>query len=57
MIMVHTKGGVVSKSGGFFFVWTLFALSSTGWFTAILSPRGIRTKLRSRRQREAIAAA
>src|ERR1700674_1077110 len=49
MIIVHSKGGVVSPSGGFFFVWTLFALSTTGWFTAILSARGIWTTLRSRR--------
>ena len=49
MIIVHTKGGVISNSGGFFFVWTLFALSTTGWFTAILSARGIWTTLRSRR--------
>ena len=49
MIIVHSKGGVVSNSGGFFFVWTMFALSTTGWFTAILSARGIWTTLRSRR--------
>jgi hypothetical protein len=49
MIVVHSKGGVVSNSDGFFFVWTLFALSTTGWFTAILSARGIWTTLRSRR--------
>ena len=49
MIVVHSKGGVVSQSGGFFFVWTLFALSTTGWFTMILSARGIWTKVRSRR--------
>ena len=49
MIIIHAKGLVVSKSGGFFFVWTLFALSTTGWFTAILSARGIWTTLRSRR--------
>ena len=49
MIIAHSKGLVVSKSGGFFFVWTLFALSTTGWFTAILSARGIWTTLRSRR--------
>jgi hypothetical protein len=48
MIIVHSKGGVISNSGGFFFVWTLFALSTTGWFTAILSARGIWTTLRSR---------
>ena len=49
MIVVHSPGGVVGKSGGFFFVWTLFALSTTGWFTMILSARGIWTTLRSRR--------
>ena len=49
MIVVHSKGGVVPKSGGFFFVWTMFALSATGWFTAILSARGLWLKLRSRR--------
>jgi len=49
MIILHSKGVVISNSGGFFFVWTLFALSTTGWFTAILSARGIWTTLRSRR--------
>ena len=50
MIILHSKGGIViSNSHGFFFVWTLFALSTTGWFTAILSARGIWTTLRSRR--------
>jgi hypothetical protein len=49
MIILHSKELVVSNSGGFFFVWTLFALSTTGWFTAILSARGIWTTLRSRR--------
>ena len=50
MIIVHSKGGgVVSNSGGSFFVWTLFAVSTTGWFTVILSVRGIWTTLRSRR--------
>jgi len=49
MIILHSKGFVISKSGGFFFVWTLFALSTTGWFTMILSARGIWTTLRSRR--------
>ena len=50
MIIVHAKGGVVSKSGGFFFAWTLFALSTTGWFTAILSAREIWMTIRSRRR-------
>jgi hypothetical protein len=40
---------VVGKSGGFFFVWTLFALSTTGWVTILLAARGIGTTLRSRR--------
>lgn len=57
MIIIHSKAGVVSKSGGFFFVWTLFALSTTGWFTAILSARGIWTTFRSRRTRKAIPVA
>jgi hypothetical protein len=48
MIVVHSKGGVVHKSGGFFFVWTLFALSATGWLTAILSARGLWLTLRAR---------
>ena len=49
MIVIHSKGGVVHKSGGFFFVWTLFALSATGWFTAILSARGLWLTFRARR--------
>jgi hypothetical protein len=49
MIILHSKGVIISNSGGFWFVWTLFVLSTTGWFTAILSARGIWTTLRSRR--------
>ena len=49
MIIVHSRGIVVGKSGGFFFVWTLFALSTTGWVTMILSARGLWMKFRSRR--------
>ena len=49
MIVVHSRGLVVGKSGGFFFVWTLFALGATGWVTMILSARGLWTALRSRR--------
>ncbi len=48
MIVVHSRGGVVHKSGGFFFVWTMFALSATGWFTAILSARGLWMARRAR---------
>lgn len=51
MIVVHSRGGVVRQSGGFYFVFTLFALSATGWFTAILSVRGLWLKLRARRFR------
>ena len=50
MIIVHSNGIVVGKSGGFFFVWTLFALSTTGWVTMILSARGLWTTFRSRRK-------
>lgn len=53
MIVVHAKGIVVGKSGGFFFVWTLFALSATGWVTLALSAHGLWTALRARRAREA----
>jgi len=49
MIIGDSNGIVVGKSGGFFFVWTLFALSTTGWVTVILSARGLWTTLRSRR--------
>ena len=51
MIVVHSRGGVVHQNGGFFFVWTMFALSATGWFTVILSARGLWLKLRARRSR------
>ena len=51
MIVVHSRGGVVHQNGGFFFVWTMFALSATGWFTAILSARELWLKLRARRSR------
>lgn len=49
MIVIHSRSGFVHKSGGFFFVWTMFALSTTGWFTMILSGRGLWLKLRARR--------
>jgi len=49
MIVVHSRGLVVGKSGGFFFVWTLFALATTGWVTMILSARGLWMKFRARR--------
>jgi hypothetical protein len=49
MIIVHSNGIVVGKSGGFFFVWTLFALSTTGWVTMFLSARGLWAMFRTRR--------
>jgi hypothetical protein len=49
MIVVHSRGLVVGKAGGFFFVWTLFALATTGWVTMILSARGLWTTFRARR--------
>lgn len=50
MIIIHSHGFVVGKSGGFFFVWTLFALSTTGWVTVILAARGLWTAFRARRR-------
>jgi hypothetical protein len=49
MIVVHARGIVVTQSGGFFFVWTLFALSTTGWLTITLAARGLAMAVRSRR--------
>ena len=49
MIVLHSRTGVVRQSGGFYFVFTLFALSTTGWFTAILAARGLWLALRNRR--------
>jgi hypothetical protein len=49
MIVVHARGIVVTPSGGFFVVWTLFALSTTGWLTIFLAARGLGTAVRARR--------
>jgi hypothetical protein len=49
MIIVHSPGWIISNSHGFFFVWTLFAVSTTGWFTMILSAREIWMTIRARR--------
>jgi hypothetical protein len=49
MIVIHFRSGIVHKTGGFFFVWTMFALSATGLFTAILSARGLWMAYRARR--------
>ena len=55
MIIVHSRGFVIGKSGGFFFVWTLLALSATGWVTMILCVRGLWLTYRSNRSRQAAA--
>lgn len=54
MIVIHARGIVVGKSGGFFFVWTMFALATTGWLTILLSARGIGETIRARRAGSAI---
>ena len=55
MIVAHSHGFIVGKSGGFFFVWTLFAISTTGWVTMVLSAQGLWMKFRAHR-RERLAA-
>ena len=49
MIVLHSPGLVVRNSEGYLFVWTLFALATTGWFTAILAARALWLRIRSRR--------
>jgi len=49
MIVTHGHGFVVGKSGGLFFVWVLFALSTTGWVTMLLAIRGLVRSVRARR--------
>jgi TRAP-type C4-dicarboxylate transport system permease small subunit len=51
MIFIHSPGGVVGKSGGFFFIWTLLALSITGWLSVILAARELWMTFRARRSR------
>jgi hypothetical protein len=45
MPVIHMRGArfgdIAKSSGGFFFVWTLFALGVTGVFSFILSARGL----------------
>ncbi|HKN66700.1 MAG TPA: hypothetical protein VJW73_10505 [Gemmatimonadaceae bacterium] len=48
MIIIHSRDFVVHQSGGFYFVFTMFALSTTGWFTAILAARGLWLRVRAR---------
>ena len=49
MMIIHSHGLVVGKSGGFFFVWTLFALTTTGLVTMILAARGLLEAIHARR--------
>lgn len=49
MIVIHSPGLVVTKTGGFFAVWILFMVAMFGWFTAILSARALWIHFRSRR--------
>jgi hypothetical protein len=49
MIYIHARTGVVRQSGGFYFVFTMFALGATGWFTAILAARALWLAFRARR--------
>ena len=49
MIVMHARGIVVSQSGGFFFVWTLFALSATGSLTILLAARDLGLAIRRHR--------
>src|SRR5262249_23188373 len=54
MPVIHMRGahyGEIARStGGFFFVWTLWALGGLGGFTFILSARGLWSLLRRRQQ-------
>jgi len=54
MPVMHMRGlhyGEIAKSpGGFFFVWTLWALGGLGGFTLILAARGLWDLRRSRTQ-------
>ena len=51
--IIHMKGagvgGAIAKSsGGFFFIWTLFALAVTSLFSVLLSARALWEQLRGR---------
>ena len=49
MIVLHANGIVVRQTGGFFFVFTMFALSTTGWLTIALGARALGLAIRARR--------
>src|SRR5512133_607463 len=54
MPVMHMRGahygGIAKSAGGFFFVWTLWALGGLGGFTLILSAPGLWDLRRSRPQ-------
>jgi len=56
MPVLHMRGAhygdIAKSSGGFFFVWTLWALGGMGGFTFILSARGLWNWRRSVQQPE-----
>lgn len=41
MPVLHTVGGLRSAGRGFYFVWTLLALGTSGVFSVVLSARGL----------------
>lgn len=49
MIVVHSRTGVVHKTGGFFFVSTMFTMSALGLFTVVVSGTALWQTFRSRR--------
>ena len=46
--VLHTAGGPRSAGRGFFFVWTLLAIGTSGVFSAVLSARGLWRSARAR---------
>jgi len=54
MPVLHMRGGhygeIAKSTGGFFFVWTLWALGGLGGVTVILSARGLWSLRRSQTQ-------
>src|SRR5262245_37249 len=58
MPVIHMRGahyGEIARSaGGFFFVWTLWALGGLGGFTFILSARGLWSLRKGRQTRQPV---
>lgn len=42
MPVIHMRGSFAKSSGAFLFIWTLFALGTTGALSVILAARGLR---------------